>query len=51
MACGGDGFKDLNLLKDAGIPADTAKNLITQLNKAEQSVSPDRIKRFGLFGT
>jgi hypothetical protein len=51
MACGGDGFKDIKLLKDAGIPADTAKKLVAQLTQAEQWVSSERLKQFGLFGT
>ncbi len=51
MACGGDDFKKVKMLSHAGIPGDTAKKLIAQLEKAEQSVSPDRVKRFGLFGT
>lgn len=51
MACGGDGLKDIKTLSDAGIAKETAKNLVAQLTRAEQSVSPDRIKRFGLFGT
>lgn len=51
MACGGDAFKDLKTLKDAGIPAGTAKTLIARLSAAERSVSPERVKRFGLFGT
>lgn len=51
IACGGDGFKDIKFLKDAGIPTDTATHLVAQLNTAEQSVSPERVKRFGLFGT
>lgn len=49
MACGGDGFKEMRLLQDAGIPAKTAKNLITRLRQAEQSVSAERVKRFDLF--
>lgn len=51
MACGGDDFKKVKMLSHAGIPGDTAKKLIAQLEKAEQAVSPDRVKRFGLFGT
>ncbi|WP_323120361.1 copper uptake system-associated protein [Burkholderia alba] len=50
VACGGDGFKDVGMLKDAGIPAATAKALIAKLNEAERSISPDRVKRFSLFG-
>ncbi|AXV83972.1 hypothetical protein CJO92_20735 (plasmid) [Ralstonia solanacearum] len=51
VACGGDGFKDARTLKDAGIPAATAKRLIARLNEAERSLNPERVKRFGLFGT
>ncbi|MBC3907063.1 copper uptake system-associated protein [Undibacterium umbellatum] len=51
IVCGGDGLKDINALKDAGIPESTAKALVSQLNKAEQGVSPDKIKKFGLFGS
>lgn len=51
MACGGDGFKDAKVLKDAGIPDATAQQLIAQLNQAERSVAPERIRQFGLFGT
>ncbi|MBA5604235.1 copper uptake system-associated protein [Duganella sp. FT3S] len=51
VACGGDGFKDVKLLQDAGIPADAAKRLVARLNEAEQSLSPARVKRFGLYGT
>jgi hypothetical protein len=51
MACGGDGLKDVKTLGDAGIPRETATKLVLQLGRAEQSVTPDRVKRFGLFGT
>ncbi len=51
IACGGDGLKEIKTLNDAGIAKETAKNLVAQLIKAEQSVSADRVKRFGLFGT
>jgi hypothetical protein len=50
IACGGDGFKEIETLKTAGIPADIANDLIKQLNKAEQSLSPSLVKKFGLFG-
>ncbi len=50
MACGGDGFTDPQVLQAAGIPADTAKNLIQQLKQAEQSLPAARVKQFGLFG-
>lgn len=51
LACGGDGFKDATVLKDAGIPAPAIKDLLTKLKAAEQSLSPDRVKQFGLYGT
>ncbi len=51
IVCGGDGLKDINALKDAGIPESTAKALVSQLNKAEQDVSQDKIKKFSLFGS
>lgn len=51
MACGGDDFKKVKTLGHAGIPNDTARKLIAQLEQAEKSVSPERVKRFGLFGT
>jgi len=51
IVCGGDGLKDINALKDAGIPESTAKALVSQLNKAEQGVGPDKVKKFGLFGS
>ncbi len=51
LACGGDAFKDVKLLKDAGIPAGTASTLVARLNQAERSVDPARVKRFGRFGT
>jgi len=50
MACGGDALKDIKALNDAGISTATAKNIVAQLTKAEQSISADRVKRFGLFG-
>ncbi|MEQ1767038.1 MAG: copper uptake system-associated protein [Methylotenera sp.] len=51
MACGADGLKEVKTLTEAGIPDQTAKSLVTQLTTAEQSVSPDRLKQFSLFGT
>lgn len=51
LACGGDGFKDANVLKDAGIPAPASKDLLAKLKVAEQSLSPDRVRQFGLYGT
>ncbi|MBK9521481.1 MAG: copper uptake system-associated protein [Rhodocyclaceae bacterium] len=50
IACGGDGFKEVKALKDAGIDIATAQSLITQLNDAEKNLNADRVKRFGLFG-
>ncbi len=51
MVCGGDGLMDLSTLIDAGIAKQTASGLVAQLNKAEQSISAERGRRFGLFGT
>lgn len=51
MACGGDGFKDAKVLKEAGIPAATAEKLVTRLGQAEKSLSPSRVRQFSLFGT
>jgi hypothetical protein len=51
MACGADGLKEVKTLTEAGIPDKTAKSLVTQLTNAEESVSPDRLKQFSLFGT
>lgn len=51
MACGADGLKEVKTLTEAGIPDKTAKDLVSNLTTAEQSVSPDRLKQFGLFGT
>ena len=51
MVCGGDGLKDLNALGNAGINKATAQALVTQLNTAEKSLTAERVKRFGLFGT
>jgi hypothetical protein len=51
MACGADGLKEIKTLTEAGIPDQTAKNLVAQLTTAEKSVNPDRLKKFSLFGT
>ncbi len=51
MACGADGMKEVNNLTEAGIPQKTAENLVARLTDAEKSVSPDRLKKFSLFGT
>jgi hypothetical protein len=50
-ACGANEIKKPKTLIDAGIPADAAQDLVDQLASAEQSVSPDRLKLFSLFGT
>lgn len=50
-ACGADDLKKVKTLMDAGIPSKTANSLVKQLATAEQSVSPEHIKRFSLFGT
>lgn len=50
-ACGGDGFKDVSALVDAGMPKSTAQTLVSQLNAAEKPLNPERVKQFSLFGT
>lgn len=50
IACGGDEFKDVKVLQDAGLHPGTAKQLIRLLNKAEATLSPQRVQQFGLFG-
>jgi hypothetical protein len=50
-ACGANDLKKPKTLTDAGIPAKTAKDLVDQLASSEQSVSPERIKLFSLFGS
>ncbi|MGB4115085.1 MAG: copper uptake system-associated protein [Polaromonas sp.] len=50
IACGGEDFKKLGGLKLAGVAEPTAIKLVAQIEKAEQSVSPERIKRFDSFG-
>lgn len=50
-ACGADELKKVSTLTDAGIPAKTATSIVDQLTTAEQAVSPERLKRFSLFGT
>ncbi|MBU6954442.1 copper uptake system-associated protein [Hahella sp. HN01] len=51
LACGGDEFKKVDLLHKAGIPQDTASQLISELTEAEQSIAPQKLAQFGLFGT
>lgn len=51
MACGADGLKEQKMLIDAGISKKTAYELVERLEVAEKKVSPDRIKKFSLFGT
>ncbi|AEA66021.1 copper uptake system-associated protein [Burkholderia gladioli] len=50
VACGGDGFKDAAQLRDAGLAPGTAQRLIAKLDQAEQSIAPERVRQFGLFG-
>ncbi|BCM24498.1 hypothetical protein ZMTM_07570 [Methyloradius palustris] len=50
MACGGDGFKDVKTLINAGIKQSIAQQLISQLNQAELPLSPIAVKRFSLYG-
>lgn len=49
--CAGDGLKESDFLIQAGVPKDQALSLVKKLEKAEQSVSPERIKQFSLFST
>ncbi len=49
LACGGDGFKNVRHLQQTGMPAATAKQLVKQLELAEQTLPPERVKQFGLF--
>ena len=48
-ACGGDGFKDAPTLVSAGVPKLTAEQLVHELDRAEKSLNPEQVKRFGLF--
>jgi hypothetical protein len=50
-ACGGDGFKDVPTLMSAGVPKRTAERLVQELERSEKLLSPDQVKRFGLFNT
>ncbi|KVM97873.1 hypothetical protein WJ62_20170 [Burkholderia diffusa] len=49
-ACGGDALKAPDWLKDAGVTATDAKNLLSELTAAEQQMSVEKVRRFGLFG-
>jgi hypothetical protein len=49
VACGGDGFKDVRVLQDAGLQIGTAKLLVMRLNQAEATLDARRVKQFGLF--
>ena len=51
MACGGDGFKDINNLNAACIPNETAKSLLLELNRLEKSVDAHRLHLFSIYGT
>ncbi|MEY3885632.1 MAG: hypothetical protein RIS87_1407 [Pseudomonadota bacterium] len=51
MACGADGLKNLQTLTEAGIPAATANNIITELTAVEKTVDAHRLHLFSLFGT
>jgi hypothetical protein len=48
--CGGKGLKDTNELKSAGVPSETADQLVKELTAAEASLEPDAIRRFDEFG-
>ncbi|MDR5818763.1 copper uptake system-associated protein [Caballeronia sp. LZ033] len=49
-ACGGDSMKDMQQLRDAGIPASTARALIEKLEQSERALDPKRVRKFDLFG-
>lgn len=50
VACGGSAFKDVDLLSDAGMSKNTARQLVAKLKQAEKSISKARIKMFDSFG-
>lgn len=49
MVCGGADLKDLQVLKDAGLPAAVGTQLVDSLTRLEKLVAPERVKRFDLF--
>jgi len=48
-ACGGEAFRTVDGLKSAGVPADTAGQLVALLTNAERSLAIDRIELFDSF--
>ena len=48
-ACGGEAFRTVDGLKLAGVPADTAVQLVALLTRAEGSLANDRVKLFDSF--
>jgi len=49
MVCGGDGLKQADALHSAGIAPRDASELLRKLGEVERTVSPERLRRFGLF--
>lgn len=49
VACGGDGLKSANALKETGMPARTAERLAQLLASAEAKLPPQTVKKFSLF--
>ncbi len=49
MVCGGDGLKQADALHGAGIAPRDASELLRKLGEVERMVSPERLRRFGLF--
>lgn len=47
--CGGDGLKEVALLKDAGVPASDAKALVAALQSAESRLTAQQRARFASF--
>jgi len=48
-ACGGEAFRTVDGLKLAGVPADTAVQLVALLTRAEGALANDRVKLFVSF--
>lgn len=49
ILCAGDGIKTADALRHAGIPPNTASDLVLALAKAEQGVLPERLAMFARF--
>jgi hypothetical protein len=48
--CGGDGLKDVGLLKDAGVDAAQARRLVAALDSAEKRLPAEQRRKLSLFG-